>query len=71
MNLYFVETRKFIYYVIAEHPTQAQEKLEDLLCKADYGFKENRHVIKITLMAQCIKNYNGKPFINPDENLIL
>lgn len=72
MNLYYVQTRKFQHYVLAEHPTQAQEKLEELLKVADYGFYDDRKVTEIKLIARELTEFpEGKPNFSSGNNLIL
>jgi hypothetical protein len=72
MNLYYVKTRKYSHYVLAEHPTQAQEKLEELLRIADHGFYDDRKVIEIKLIAIELTEFpEGKPNFSSRNNLIL
>ena len=39
------------YWVIAKHPTEAEEKLLKLLNEADYGFDDNRKAKNISIVA--------------------
>lgn len=56
MNLYLIKTKsiRHNYYVVAEHPTQAQEYLRKLLDLSDYDFSANRDAIEITFMAELV-----------------
>ena len=40
------------YWVIANHPTEAEEKVEKLLNDADYGFTDQRKTKNISIVAQ-------------------
>jgi hypothetical protein len=51
-----------IYWVIAKDPTDAENKLMDLLDKADYGFSKDRVVKEIHLIADEI--YEGSSGIS-------
>lgn len=39
------------WYVLADHPTEAEDKLITYFNKHDYGFKRDRKVSKIELIA--------------------
>lgn len=52
MKLYRLENSFGSYYVIAEHPTKAEDKLKEYLDKADYGYYDGRKVIKMEVMAE-------------------
>ena len=75
MNLYLLETKSYNhqYYVVAEHPTQAQEYLKKMLDLATYDFSDNRVTIKITFIAKLVteKDWNGKPNFNVGANLLM
>ena len=65
-NLYRLKNKLGDYWVVAEHPTQAQEKLLKLLNKNDYGITSHRIVVSIDLIAEGIENeefITGKHFI--------
>lgn len=65
-NLYKLTTRLEDYWVVAEHPTQAETKLKELLDKNDYGFTSSRKVRTIELIAEGISDerfFGGKFFI--------
>ena len=53
-NLYQLTIAKNNYscYVIATDPTTAQNKLEELLNKADWWFSGSRKVVEIKLIAR-------------------
>jgi len=55
-KLYRIENGLGSYFVIAEHPTEAQNKLKEVLDKNDYGFSNKREVISITPLATEIDN---------------
>jgi len=62
MKLYQLTNGIGTYWVVAEHPTEAQEKLESNLNKADYGFGKDRVTKTITLIAENIEfDSNGNP----------
>jgi hypothetical protein len=52
MTLYQIENGLGVYWVLAEHPTEACEKLKKLLDDADYGFPNNRKPSVITPIAE-------------------
>lgn len=54
MKLYKLETKIGTYWVIAEHPTQAEQKLAHTLNENDYGFSNDRKVISITHIADAV-----------------
>ena len=65
-NLYRLKNKLGDYWVVAEHPTQAQEKLLTLLNKNSYGATDHRKVVNIELVAEGIENeefITGKHFI--------
>lgn len=51
MKLYRLTNEIDVWYVIAEHPTEAEEKLVKHLNEADYGFTDKRKVSRIELLA--------------------
>lgn len=53
MKLYLVTTLAGDYWTIADHPTEAQSKVEKYLNEADYGFSNNRKAINIKIMAEA------------------
>lgn len=54
MNLYRLETQLGSYYVIAGHPTEAENKLTKILNAGDYGVIKQRTVTSIHLIATAI-----------------
>jgi hypothetical protein len=56
MSLYKIENGIGIYWVLADHPTEACEKLKKLLDDADYGFSERRKPTVITPIAETAKD---------------
>jgi hypothetical protein len=56
MKLYKIENGIGTYWVIAEHPTEAEEKLQSILDKNNYGFSANRKALSITIVAEAIEN---------------
>lgn len=71
MNLYRCTNKISSYYVIAEHPTKAQEMIETLLDEATYGYPDKRKVSEIVLIAGEIEDFNGKPFFSGGDTLII
>ena len=72
MNLYLCHNLYGDFYVLAEHPTEAQEKTEAKLDEADYGVFHRRRVTDICLLARLVTNeFNGKPFFSDGARLIL
>ena len=57
-NLYRLTTKLGIYWVSANHPTEAQDKLLDILNVNNYGLSFDRKVTTIELIAQGIED-NG------------
>lgn len=57
-NLYRLTTKLGIYWVSANHPTEAQDKLLDILNVYNYGLSFDRKVTTIELIAQGIED-NG------------
>lgn len=51
MKLYKLTNGIGRWWVVADHPTQAQEKLLKLLNKADCGFIRSREITNIELIA--------------------
>jgi hypothetical protein len=54
MKLYRIDNEIGSYYVIAEHPTHAEQKLQTILDRADYGYTKQRVMKSITLIAESI-----------------
>lgn len=73
MNLYLLETKGIEnYYVIANDPTQAKEKLESDLAKASYSGRIAAHeVTVITLLAKQTIIIKEKPDFSNGHNLII
>jgi len=51
MTLYKVTNGVGDWWVIAEHPTEAEEKVKTHLNKHDYGYTDDRQVINISIIA--------------------
>lgn len=66
MTLYLLTTNLGDFYVLANDPTRAVTKLEELLDKKDYGFSLNRKVVNIRVITNVINEYIGD-----DERLVL
>ena len=65
-NLYRLTTKLGIYWVSANHPTEAQDKLVNILDVNNYGFSKDRKVTTIELIAEGIGDngiLTGKFFI--------
>ena len=56
MKLYKIENGIGTYWVISEHPTEAEENLKLILDKNDYGFTDRRKAFSITIIAEAIEN---------------
>lgn len=67
MKLYRVTNKLGDWYVIAEHPTQAANKLVDALNTRDYGFSSQRSATNIELIA----THSEYGFVSTENNLIL
>ena len=71
-NLYFVSTKIDSFYVIAEHPTEAQDKLCEILEEAGYGKKEDREILDIRFLASSISfGSENIPILYSRDRLIL
>ena len=65
-NLYRLTTKLGIYWVSANHPTEAQDKLVNILDVNNYGLSFDRKVTTIELIAEGISDnrmLTGKFFI--------
>lgn len=58
MKLYKVTNRIGDWWVTAEHPTEAEEKVIKHLDKTDYGFSKDRIVNNIELIATKASDEN-------------
>ena len=58
-NLYRCTNQQGDYYVVAEHPTQASERLVAYLTAADYGFGSDREPSRIELVARDADHPSG------------
>jgi len=54
MKLYKIENRIGIYWVVANDPTEAENKLLKIFNKENYGFSDHRKTITITVIAEQI-----------------
>ena len=66
-NLYRLTAPLGDYWVSAAHPTEAQDKLLNILDTFDYGFRKDRKVTTIELIAEGICDsgiLTNKLFIN-------
>lgn len=52
MKLYKINNGIGTYWVVAEHPTEAEAKLKTMLDAADYGFSEKRKALSIEIIAE-------------------
>lgn len=75
MNLYEIKTKSYdhTFYVVAKHPTQAQEYLKKLLDLANYDFMDYRIAREIKFIAKLVteKDWNDKPCFNQGNNLLI
>ncbi len=53
MKLYRLQNEIGDYWVIAENPTQAEEKLMKMLDENDYGFNKSRIVTSFHVIAEA------------------
>jgi hypothetical protein len=51
MKLYMLKTGNGNFYVLANHPTEAEEILTKSLDEANYGYKHNRVATEIHIIA--------------------
>jgi hypothetical protein len=51
MKLYKVTNGIGDWWIVAKHPTEAEEKITNHVNKADYGFRKDRQVTNIELIA--------------------
>lgn len=59
MKLYELHTEGLkSFFVLAEDPTASENKLIEILNKADYGLRGSRKIIQIDVIATEIKNDN-------------
>lgn len=71
-KLYLVSTSGLgEFYIVGSDPTQAEEKLLELLKQADYGTLSKRTVVCIKFLAQELSSFAGKPNFTSDKKLIL
>ena len=70
MNLYRLHNGIGEYYVIAESPNEAIDKLETRLDKAKYGFSSDREVKTTELITKEVKGIDA-PYFSKDKKLIL
>lgn len=54
MKLYKIENRIGTYWVVANDPTEAENKLLKILNQYDYGLSNDRKIITITVIAEQI-----------------
>lgn len=67
MKLYGLKTGLGYYYVVAEHPTEAVDKFTNLMNESDYGYRSNRTVSQIDVIAESVTD---KRFLT-GKNLII
>jgi hypothetical protein len=71
MNLYLVTNGLGTYYVVAECPTTAQNRLEKVLGDCDYGFTRDRKVKTIELLTSEISQDSSDKFRMSDDKKFL
>lgn len=72
MKLYRLLNQLGIYYVVANDPTDAENRLMSLLNRADYGFSDKRKVREIEVLAEELNEFpRGKPNFSSGHSLIL
>lgn len=72
-KLYLLSTRGLgDFYLVAETPNDAEDKLKLLLNKSDYGYSSSRPVVNIKLLADELYNFpKNKPNFSKLPTLIL
>jgi transcription elongation factor GreA-like protein len=72
-KLYLLSTQGLgDFYLVANSPNDAEDKLKLLLNKSDYGISEKRKVINIKLLAEELYNFpETKPNFSSGNTLIL
>ncbi len=72
MNLYLLYTDKLgSYYVVARDHTDAIQKLQGEMDKANCGIPENREVTLIKLVAKELKEFpKNQPYISNENTLL-
>ena len=63
MKLYKLETKIGTYWTIAEHPTEAEQKVTSILNERDYGYTDDRKVTSIIVVAEAIEDYLTDKFL--------
>ncbi len=62
MKLFRLDTKGLgSFFVVDEHSTKAEQRLNDLLNKAQYGFSPDRIVQSIHLISEEVKLFGGNP----------
>lgn len=70
MKLYLLKTKGLKdFYVVAEDPTEACNRLTSMLNKSDYGFSDNRRITQIDILADEITLFGGNPKPNFSNNV--
>jgi len=55
------------FYVVAPHPTEAEEKLTQLLESTDYGFSKDRVIVNIELITkEIVIGFNNEPHLSDE-----
>lgn len=72
-KLYLLSTQGLgDFYLVAETPNDAEDKLKVLLNKSDYGISDKRKVNNIKLLAEELYNFpENKPNFSSGNRLIL
>lgn len=73
MKLYLLTTHGLgDFYLVSKDPNEAEIKLTELLNKADYGFRYQRKVENIKLLAEKLGEFPvGIPNFSSENRLIL
>lgn len=72
-KLYLLSTQGLgDFYLVANTPNDAEDKLKLLLNKADYGFSEKRKITNIKTLAEELYNFpKNSPNFSSGNTLIL
>ncbi len=73
MNLYLLTTSGLgDFYLVAKSPNDAESKLNTLLDRADYGFRQKRKVENIRLLSEEVTEFPaGIPNFSSGNRLVL
>ena len=72
-TLYLLKTKGLgDFYVVASSATEAEKRLEELLDLASYGFRPDRNLVTIQILAQELTEFpKGKPCFSGEEQTLI